>query len=135
MKERLQRKEIPEAPLFVETRYTDGSVVNIIQMSPVKEDGSPDTDRKPEFRGETMANIGLPQPINITFRIPEAETLEQARNVYGKHLDIAAQEQLKLIQMQLIEMQKAKQQQIVVPGQMPQGMPPGMMSPIVQKKG
>ena len=128
-KEKMQRNPIPELPLFKETRYSDGSVVTIIQCDPVKEDGSPDETRDKEFRGDTLANIaGLPQPIAITFRITEARTLQEARSVYGKYLDLAAQERLKLLYAQMASMQKEQQNKIVVPG----AAPPGMMSAVSQ---
>ena len=131
-KEGLQRSPIPEKPLSKETRFSDGAVVTIIRCDPVKEDGSPDPDREVEFRGETLARIGLPMPIDITFRIPEAKTLQEARSLYGKYLDLAAQERIKLMQQEMASQQKAQQDKIMVPGQAPQGIPPGMMSAISQ---
>ena len=131
MKEQMKRNPIPEMPLFKETRYSDGAVVTIIQCDPVKEDGSPDPDRETEFRGETLANIGLPSPMTITFRIPEVKGLTEARSNYGKYLDLAAQEQVRLLHAQMAEMQRQQQQKIITPGQ----MPPNMVSAMTKQKG
>lgn len=125
----MKRNPIPENPLFKETRFSDGAIVTIIQCDPVKEDGSPDPDREVEFRGETLANIGLPSPMTITFRIPEVKTLQEARSVYGKYLDLAAQEQMRLLSAQMAAMQKEQQKKIVTPGQMPPGMMSSMTNP------
>jgi len=130
----LQRNPIPEEPLFKETRYSDGAIVTIIECSPVLEDGSPDSSREVEYRGETLANIGLPSPMTITFRIPEVKTLQEARSNYGKYLDLAAQEQVRVLHAQMAAAQKAQQNKIVVPGQGVPPVNPGMMSAMAPKK-
>ena len=126
----MKRPDIPNEPMFEETRYSDGGIVTIIQCNPVQGDGSPDPDRDVEYRGETLANIGLPSPMTITFRIPEAKTLTEARSMYEKYLDLAAQEQMRLLSTQMAAMQKQKQQQIMTPDQ----MSPGMMSSVTKPK-
>jgi len=133
LKRDLKRSVIPERPLFKETRYSDGAIVTIIQCDPVDESGNPDETGTVEFRGETLARIGLPKPIPITFRIPDVKTLQEARSMYGKYLDLAAQETVRMMQAEMLEAQKAAQQQIVVPGAGGQ-LPPGLMSAIQPKQ-
>ncbi|HEY6643818.1 hypothetical protein [Povalibacter sp.] len=100
--------------LYQEEMFTDRRVGALRRLTPVKRDGSPDTDRPTLYVGqaEIMTNMG---PVPLSFEIP-GDTLEQAIAGFG----VAAQAAIERTVQQIQEMRRQQASQLVVPqGGMP----------------
>jgi hypothetical protein len=107
--------------MYLEEMFTDRRVGAIRRLTPVKRDGSPDTNRPVLFLGqaEIMTNMG---PVPINFEI-EGETLDQAAAGFS----VAATAAIERTVQQIQEMRRQAASQLVVPqGGMPNlaGGPP-----------
>ncbi len=108
--------KVDRANLYREESFTDLKVATIRRLSPIKEDGTPDTSRPSLFTGETtlMSDRG-PLPIQCPI---EAEDLSEAMDKFPEAVQGAVE---KLID-QAREMQRQQMSRIVVPGQGGGGM-------------
>jgi hypothetical protein len=118
----LENLTVDENSLFREENYTDGKIMSLRKLIPVKSDGSDDENRECQFIGQTqvMSQMG-PLPINVEL---EAKTLADA----VKEFPDAAKESIQKMIEEVREMQREQAGRIVVPqgGQGGQGGMPGM---------
>jgi hypothetical protein len=103
--------KVDKANLYKEESFTDLKVATIRRLSPVKEDGSPDTSRPMLFTGETtlMSDRG-PLPIQCPI---EAADLQDAMEKFPE----AVQQAVERLIEQAREIQRQQMSRIVVPGQ------------------
>lgn len=101
--------------LYREETFTDLKVASIRRLTPIKVDGSDDSNRPVLFVGETtlMSQRG-PLPINCPI---EATTLEEALDAFPE----AVQAAIERLMEEAREMQRQEASRIVVPGQAPPG--------------
>jgi hypothetical protein len=114
--------KVDKSNLYREESFTDLKVATIRRLSPIKEDGSPDSSRPTLFTGETtlMSDRG-PLPIQAPI---EAKDLNEAMDRFPEAVQAAVE---RLIE-QAKEMQRQQMSRIVVPGQgggIPGGGMPG----------
>lgn len=111
--------KVDKTNLYKEESFTDLKVATIRRLSPIREDGTPDTDRTVLFTGETtlMSDRG-PLPIQCSI---EAKDLNEAMDKFPDAVQGAVE---KLIE-QAREMQRQQMSRIVVPGQGGGGGLPG----------
>jgi hypothetical protein len=114
--------KVDKSNLYREESFTDLKVATIRRLSPIKEDGSPDSSRPTLFTGETtlMSDRG-PLPIQAPI---EAKDLNEAMDRFPEAVQAAVE---RLIE-QAKEMQRQQMSRIVVPGQgggLPGGGMPG----------
>jgi len=104
-----------DTALFREDTYTDRKVGTIRTLTPVKNDGTPDPDRKVVYAGEAqiMTNAG---PLPINFEI-DAESLSEAAQKFADTAKVAIERTVRELQ----EMRRQAASSIVVPGAMPGG--------------
>ena len=109
--------KVDKTNLYKEESFTDLKVATIRRLSPIREDGSPDTARPVLFTGETtlMSDRG-PLPIQCSI---EAADLNEAMDKFPEAVQGAVE---KLIE-QAREMQRQQMSRIVVPGQGGGGLP------------
>ncbi len=99
--------------LYREEIFTDLKVASIRRLTPIKADGSEDTDRPVKFIAETTlmsARGPLPVQANI-----EATSLEAALEKFPAAVNEAVEQMIE----QAREMQRQEQNRIVVANQMP----------------
>ncbi|MGD8785770.1 MAG: hypothetical protein PVF28_07895 [Thioalkalispiraceae bacterium] len=103
--------------LYREEVYTDRKMGSIRVMTPVKQDGSEDSDRSVLYVGQAqlMTPMGA---LPLAFEI-EATSLTEAVDKYPEH----AQQALDKTMEELKELRRQQASSIVVPGE--GGMPPG----------
>jgi hypothetical protein len=103
--------KVDKSNLYREESFTDLKVATIRRLSPIKEDGSPDSSRPTLFTGETtlMSDRG-PLPIQAPI---EAKDLNEAMDRFPEAVQAAVE---RLIE-QAKEMQRQQMSRIVVPGQ------------------
>ncbi|HEY6878805.1 MAG TPA: hypothetical protein VI299_12335 [Polyangiales bacterium] len=113
--------KVDKKNLYKEESFTDLKVATIRRLSPILEDGSPDSSRPVLFTGETtlMSDRG-PLPIQAPI---EAKDLNDAMDKFPEAVQGAVE---KLIE-QAREMQRQQMSRIVVPGQGGGGIPGGGM--------
>ena len=113
--------KVDKANLYKEESFTDLKVATLRRLSPIKEDGSPDSSRPVLFTGETtlMSDRG-PLPIQCPI---EAKDLNEAMDKFPEAVQAAVE---RLIE-QAREMQRQQMSRIVVPGQGGGGIPGGGM--------
>lgn len=101
--------ELDANNLFREEIFTDQKVGTIRQLTPLKNDGSPDSSRQVQFLGETslMTPAGT---LPIHFRL-DAKTLAEAVDQFGPAANKALQETME----QLRELRRQAASSIVVP--------------------
>jgi hypothetical protein len=111
--------KVDKSNLYREESFTDLKVATIRRLSPIKEDGSPDSARPTLFTGETtlMSDRG-PLPIQAPI---EAKDLNEAMDKFPEAVQAAVE---RLID-QAREMQRQQMSRIVVPGQGGGGIPGG----------
>lgn len=111
--------KVDRTNLYKEESFTDLKVATIRRLSPIREDGTPDTARPVLFTGETtlMSDRG-PLPIQCSI---EAKDLNEAMDKFPDAVQGAVE---KLIE-QAREMQRQQMSRIVVPGQGGGGGLPG----------
>jgi hypothetical protein len=114
--------KVDKSNLYREESFTDLKVATIRRLSPIKEDGSPDSSRPTLFTGETtlMSDRG-PLPIQAPI---EAKDLNEAMDRFPEAVQAAVE---RLIE-QAKEMQRQQMSRIEVPGQgggLPGGGMPG----------
>jgi hypothetical protein len=111
--------KVDKTNLYKEESFTDLKVATIRRLSPIREDGTPDTARPVLFTGETtlMSDRG-PLPIQCSI---EAKDLHEAMDKFPDAVQGAVE---KLIE-QAREMQRQQMSRIVVPGQGGGGGLPG----------
>jgi len=111
--------------LYREETFTDLKVASIRRLTPIKVDGSLDSERKELFMGETtlMSSRG---PVPIQFPI-EAVGVEEALEKFPE----AVNAHVENLMEEAREMQRQEANRIVVPGQMPGGGMPGGGSGII----
>jgi hypothetical protein len=111
--------KVDKKNLYKEESFTDLKVATIRRLSPILEDGSPDSSRPTLFTGETtlMSDRG-PLPIQAPI---EAKDLNEAMDKFPDAVQGAVE---KLVE-QAREMQRQQMSRIVVPGQGGGGMPGG----------
>lgn len=111
--------KVDKKNLYKEESFTDLKVATIRRLSPIREDGSPDTTRPVLFTGETtlMSDRG-PLPIQCSI---EAKDLNEAMDKFPDAVQVAVE---RLID-QAREMQRQQMSRIVVPGQGGGGLPGG----------
>lgn len=111
--------KVDKTNLYKEESFTDLKVATIRRLSPIREDGTPDTARPVLFTGETtlMSDRG-PLPIQCSI---EAKDLNEAMDKFPDAVQGAVE---KLIE-QAREMQRQQMSRIVVPGQGGGGGLPG----------
>jgi hypothetical protein len=103
--------KVDKSNLYKEESFTDLKVATIRRLSPIREDGSPDTTRPVLFTGETtlMSDRG-PLPIQAPI---EAKDLNEAMDKFPE----AVQGAVERLVEQAREMQRQQMSRIVVPGQ------------------
>ena len=106
--------------LYREETFSDMRAASIRRLTPVKEDGSDDPDRKAVYIGETslMTQMG---PFPVQFNI-EAENLADA----FKQFPDGVQEAIVKLNERAKEMAREEASRIVVPSAAPPGMGGGM---------
>jgi hypothetical protein len=111
--------KVDKSNLYKEESFTDLKVATIRRLSPIREDGSPDTTRPVLFTGETtlMSDRG-PLPIQAPI---EAKDLNEAMDKFPE----AVQGAVERLVEQAREMQRQQMSRIVVPGQGGGGIPGG----------
>ena len=109
--------KVDKTNLYKEESFTDLKVATIRRLSPVREDGSPDSGRPVLFTGETtlMSDRG-PLPIQCSI---EAADINEAMDKFPEAVQAAVE---RLID-QAREMQRQQMSRIVVPGQGGGGLP------------
>jgi hypothetical protein len=107
--------KVDKTNLYKEESFTDLKVATLRRLSPIKEDGTPDSSRPVLFSGETtlMSDRG-PLPIQAPI---EAKDLNEAMDKFPEAVQAAVE---RLID-QARELQRQQMSRIVVPGQ--GGMP------------
>ena len=107
------------ANLYSEEIFTDRKVGTIRVMTPVKNDGAPDTSRKIIYVGETqlMTPVGA---LPLAFEI-EAESLGNAATKFAEVAQVAVERAVREFQ----EMRRQASSSIVIP----EGIPPGLGGP------
>lgn len=105
--------------LYKEETFTDLRAASVRRQSPVKTDGSPDTDRPVLYIGETtlMTQMG---PFPVQFSI-EARSLDEAFSKFPDGVKSAVDR----LNERAKELARDEASRIVVPSAMPQGMPGG----------
>ncbi len=103
--------KVDKSNLYREESFTDLKVATIRRLSPIREDGSPDTSRPVLFTGETtlMSDRG-PLPIQCSI---EAKDLNEAMDKFPQAVQVAVE---RLVE-QARELQRQQMSRIVVPGQ------------------
>ncbi|MET0341588.1 MAG: hypothetical protein ABW252_11355 [Polyangiales bacterium] len=103
--------KVDKTNLYKEESFTDLKVATLRRLTPIQQDGSPDTTRPVLFTGETtlMSDRG-PLPIQCAI---EAADLNEAMDKFPEAVQGAVE---KLIE-QAREMQRQQMSRIVVPGQ------------------
>ena len=111
--------KVDKSNLYKEESFTDLKVATIRRLSPIREDGTPDTTRPVLFTGETtlMSDRG-PLPIQAPI---EAKDLNEAMDKFPEAVQVAVE---RLVE-QAREMQRQQMSRIVVPGQGGGGGIPG----------
>ena len=111
--------KVDKSNLYKEESFTDLKVATIRRLSPIREDGSPDSSRPVLFTGETtlMSDRG-PLPIQASI---EAKDLNEAMDKFPEAVQVAVE---RLVE-QAREMQRQQMSRIVVPGQGGGGLPGG----------
>ncbi len=111
--------KVDKSNLYREESFTDLKVATIRRLSPIREDGSPDTGRPVLFTGETtlMSDRG-PLPIQCSI---EAKDLNEAMDKFPQAVQVAVE---RLVE-QARELQRQQMSRIVVPGQGGGGLPGG----------
>jgi len=111
--------KVDKSNLYKEESFTDLKVATLRRLSPIKEDGTPDSSRPVLFTGETtlMSDRG-PLPIQAPI---EAKDLNEAMDKFPEAVQAAVE---RLIE-QAREMQRQQMSRIVVPGQGGGGLPGG----------
>ena len=114
-KEMLDQLRLDASELVMEETFTDRRVGSIRRLSPVTEDGQPDTSRQVQFFGQSqiMTPAG---PLPISFELP-AEDLKGAIDQFPEAAEKAIEEAVE----ELKKMQRDQQSSIMVPGQNPGG--------------
>jgi hypothetical protein len=109
--------KVDKSNLYREESFTDLKVATLRRLSPIKEDGTPDSTRPTLFTGETtlMSERG-PLPIQAPI---EAKDLNEAMDKFPEAVQAAVE---RLID-QAREMQRQQMSRIVVPGQGGGGIP------------
>ena len=96
--------------LYREDVYTDQKIGTIRVMTPVKSDGSTDTERNVLYLGQSqMMTPAGALPLNFEIA---ADNLKEAVEKFGEHAKQAMQETVE----KLKELQRQQASQIVVPG-------------------
>ena len=99
--------------LYREETFTDLKVASIRRLTPIRPDGSDDTERPVMFVGETtLMSARGPLPINCPI---EATTLAEAMDAFPQ----AVQAAVERLMEEAREMQRQEASRIVVPGQGP----------------
>ena len=114
------KNEMDSENLYQEQAFTDQSVGSIRQLTPVKADGSVDTNRKILFYGSAQIMTGM-GPIPINFEL-EGITIGEAANDFSAKSEIAVKETME----ELEKMRRDQASQIVVPGK--QNPTPGIIT-------
>ena len=114
------KNEMNSENLYQEQAFTDQSVGSIRQLTPVKADGSVDTNRKILFYGSAQIMTGM-GPIPINFEL-EGTTIGEAANDFSTKSEIAVKETME----ELEKMRRDQASQIVVPGK--QNPTPGIIT-------
>jgi len=111
--------KVDKTNLYKEESFTDLKVATIRRLSPIREDGTPDSTRPVLFTGETtlMSDRG-PLPIQAPI---EAADLNEAMDKFPE----AVQGAVERLVEQAREMQRQQMSRIVVPGQGGGGGLPG----------
>lgn len=111
--------KVDKSNLYKEESFTDLKVATIRRLSPIREDGTPDSTRPVLFTGETtlMSDRG-PLPIQAPI---EAKDLNEAMDKFPEAVQVAVE---RLVE-QAREMQRQQMSRIVVPGQGGGGGMPG----------
>lgn len=109
--------KVDKSNLYKEESFTDLKVATIRRLSPIREDGTPDSTRPILFTGETtlMSDRG-PLPIQAPI---EAKDLNEAMDKFPEAVQVAVE---RLVE-QAREMQRQQMSRIVVPGQGGGGIP------------
>jgi hypothetical protein len=95
--------------LYQEEIFTDRRVGTIQRLTPVSEDGSPDTSRTTVFVGQTqlMTQAG---PLPLSFEIP-ATSVAEAAEKFGDGAEQAVQDAVRKLE----EMRREQSSSIIVP--------------------
>lgn len=101
--------------LYREDVYTDLKIASIRVLTPVKVDGSIDTDRPVLYSGETqlMSQMG-PVPVHAPI---DAASLDEAIAKFPEAVNVAVERLME----EAREIQRREASRIVVPGQPPPG--------------
>jgi hypothetical protein len=103
--------QVDKSNLYREETYSDLKVASIRRLTPVREDGSEDSERDTIFIGETtlMSQRG-PLPVQAPI---EASTLAEAFEKFPEAVNAAVDQLIE----QAREIQRQEASKIVVPGQ------------------
>jgi hypothetical protein len=110
--------------LYREEAFTDRRVGSIQRLTPIKSDGSEDSEREVIYLGQTqlMTPAGA---LPLSFEI-KAASLEDAISQFGAQAEAALEDTMKRLE----EMRRESASSLIVPGGgAPGGMPPGGMPP------
>lgn len=111
--------------LYREEAFTDRRVGSIQRLTPIKSDGSEDSEREVIYLGQTqlMTPAGA---LPLSFEI-KATSLEDAVSQFGPQAEAALEDTMKRLE----EMRRESASSLIVPGGggAPGGMAPGGMPP------
>ncbi len=109
--------QVDTTNLWREETFTDLQVATVRRLTPVKPDGSVDSERKPLFMGQTTI-VTEAGPIPIQCRL-EGDTLTEALASFPEAIKRAVVQMVQEVR----EMQRQQASRIVVP----RGVPPGAL--------
>ena len=96
--------------LYREENITDLKVGSIRILTPIKEDGTPDDDRRALYMGQTQL-VSQMGPLPVTCEI-DADSLKEAVEKFPDAIKVAVERMVEEVK----EMQREQASQIVVPG-------------------
>ncbi len=105
---------VDTANLYKEESLTDLKVASIRKLTPIKIDGSEDSDRKPVFYGHTQL-MSAQGPVPIQAQL-EADTLEDAIKIFPEAMKKGMEELFEKYQKMAEQQQQKDDSRIIVPG-------------------
>ena len=100
--------------LYREESLTDLKVASIRKLTPIKLDGSEDSDRKPIFYGHTQL-MSAQGPVPIQSQL-EVDTLEDAIKIFPEVMKKAMEELFEKYKKMSEQQQQKDESRIIVPG-------------------
>ncbi len=101
--------------LYREENITDLKVGSIRILTPIKDDGTPDSARSAKYMGQTQL-VSQMGPLPVSCEI-DAKSLQEAIEKFPESVKVAVEKMIEEVK----EMQREQASQIVVPGARPPG--------------